>query len=298
MRYLAITGPTGSGKSHLAKILATGLNGEIVGCDSVQIYRNFDIGSAKESQAIRMQIPHHMIDIIDWQQSYDAAQYARDARKVIADINRRGKIAIVAGGTGLYLRALIGNKFHDLPTDPELRAELAKLSTETLYRELVDLDPERAKILHQNDRVRLLRAVELVKLLGKSMGEIVTIDAPQFLPEISIYVNPARPILHKKIEERSHRMLDDGLIDEVQSLLKSGCPTSIKPMQSIGYAQVVKFLGGSIEKADLTDKIIFATRQYAKRQCTWFGKLSHEIRLESLEGAESLVKAVRERMAL
>jgi tRNA dimethylallyltransferase len=296
MKYIAVTGATGSGKSRLAKAIATELGGEIVGCDSVQVYRDFDIGSAKESTAARLEIPHHLIDIIDWHCTYDAAQYARDARKAIAEINGRGKIAVVAGGTGLYLRALSGDKFHDLPTDPEIRAELDKLSSEALYLELAIIDPERAAILHKNDRVRLLRAVELVKLMGKPISETVRSIAPEFPPSLTIYINPPRADLHKTIEARSRKMVEHGLIGEVQALIDRGCPTTIKPMQSIGYAQVVGLIEGSIKRSELVDKIVFATRQYAKRQCTWFGKLPSEVRLESLTDLDRIMKEIKEQI--
>jgi hypothetical protein len=174
-------------------------------------------------------------------ETYDATRYGRDARTVIGDINSRGKLAVVAGGTGLYLRALIGSQFHDLPTDSDLRADLAKLSTSELFDEFTARDPERAGALHQNDRVRILRAVELVKLMGRPIGAMVTAAVPQFPAKVSIYLNPSRPNLHEVIAERSRRMLEKGLIEEVESLLKGGCPPTIKPMQSIGYAQVAVF---------------------------------------------------------
>ncbi len=297
MRYISISGPTAAGKSKLAKVIATELGGEIVSCDSVQVFREFNIGSAKESIGVRQEIPHHMIDIVDWHESYDAARYARDARQVIAEINERGRMAIVVGGTGLYLRALIGDKFHDLPSDPLLRAELDQKSTEDLYQRLMALDPQRGVAVHQHDRVRILRAVELNTLLGKPVGEMVAEHVPQFPPMLSIYLNPARAELHQTISRRSQHMIDLGLIEEVASLMVKGCPPTIKPMLSIGYAQVAGMLLGTIHRDDLLNRIIFATRQYAKRQCTWFGKLNHDLSLTTLEDIPAIIKLVARRLA-
>jgi tRNA dimethylallyltransferase len=296
LKFIAITGPTGSGKSGLAikVVQALGLDrAEIVSCDSVQVYRGFDIGSAKESMSERQGICNHLVDCVDplKDEEFDAAQYSRVARDVIFNLNKQGKIAVVVGGTGLYLRALTGENFHQLPKDDAVRAELSHLSNLELYEKLKDLDAERAEQIHLNDRVRLLRALELVTILGRPISQVLRekkqenslnqkYDHP---PLFQIFINPDRKALHDRIAQRSQKMLDMGLVEEVKSLLNAGCRRDSKPMQSIGYLQVIKMLDGEIIQDELLDRIIFATRQYAKRQCTWFSKTGADFQLETAE---------------
>ncbi len=279
---IVIVGPTASGKSALALQLAAHVRGEIVSCDSVQVYRGFDIGSAKPTVAEQAGVPHHLIDVVSWRDPMDAGRYARLAAEVVPQIAKRGKIRIIVGGTGLYLRALLADRWHgELPKDPELRNRLDALSNLELLSELAKLDPARAAELHRNDRVRLLRALELATLLGKDW-QCRTQKTPGLLrrPKI-IYLAPERAALHQRIEQRVSSMLRDGLIDEVRGLQSEGCPRAARPMQAIGYRQVGDFLAGEISAAELPAKISAATRQYAKRQDTWFGKLNVACRLSS-----------------
>lgn len=280
--YLAIIGPTASGKSDLALKLASELDGEIVSCDSVQIYKGFDIGSAKPTADERARIPHHLLDLMEWSESFDANQYRLAARKVIADIESRGKQAIVVGGTGLYFRALWGYEFHDLPHDEILKQELSKLSQDELYDKLKQLDPERSAVLHKHDKFRLVRACEVAILTGGSVSDYIkNQDLSLCPPAFIIKCLPSKSQLHENIVKRTQQMLDQGLIAETKKLLSQGCPFDAKPMQSIGYRQVCDYLSSEISPAarssvvneELSAKIITATRQYAKRQYTWFQKI-------------------------
>lgn len=272
--FIAILGATGSGKSSFAEDLAVKHNGEIVSCDSVQIYRGFDIGSAKPSLTTRTQIRHHLIDILDWQDSFDAAQYRKAARQAIIDISARGHLPIVVGGTGLYFRSLIGETFHDLPHNPDLRQELAQRGPDENLADLQARDPERARSLHPNDHFRIQRALEIAILTGRTFADATAERAGEVFLPTRTFVRRLPPTdLRTRIAERTDRMLADGLIGEVESLLKSGCPAACKPMQSIGYKQVCALLAGTLAQKDLRQKIIEATWQYARRQKNWNRRL-------------------------
>lgn len=278
-RCIAVVGPTAGGKSSLAMRLAVSLGGEIVACDSVQVYRGFNIGSAKPTAEDRRRVPHHLLDMVDGHQEFDAATYAAAARTALTDVIQRGRMPIIVGGTGLYFRALAATDFDaSLPTDPALRAELTALPTASLIAMLRDLDPVRSEKIHPNDRFRLARALEVARLTGSTMAELRQkqqagmAENNQGLHIFTIFKNPPRQVLHERIAARAAEMLDAGLIEEVQALLAAGLSPACKPMQSIGYRQCVGFLKGELEKADLLPLIVNATRQYAKRQCTWFKK--------------------------
>ena len=294
--FLSVIGPTASGKSSLAFGLAKALGAELVNCDSVQVYRGFDVGAAKPSLTERESVPHHLLDCVAWDEEFDASKFASMARARILEINQRGKLAIVVGGSGLYLRFLWGQSFHELPSDSKLRAELNSRDLGELYQQLESLDPQRAKQLHPRDKFRVTRALEINILSGKTVAEM-TGDVPQkakFLPVGVIFINRQRSELHSRIAKRAETMLEQGLIDEVSSLLANGCPKNAKPMQSIGYKQVVEYLHNhSMEKAELLERIIVATRRYAKRQLTWYQKVPYDIALENSEITSSLIEKIR-----
>ncbi|SME94283.1 tRNA (adenosine(37)-N6)-dimethylallyltransferase MiaA [Pseudobacteriovorax antillogorgiicola] len=293
-KYIVVAGPTASGKSGLALQLAQALNGEIVNCDSVQIYRGFDIGAAKPSQAEFDLVPHHLFDIADAGDDFDAAQYARRARGAIEDIRSRRSIPIVVGGTGLYLRSLWGQGFHNLPKDERLREELSRLSADDLMAELKSRDPVRASELHINDRFRLQRAVELSRLLGHPMSDLEKCsDASDDAFKIRMVLDRAG--LHKRIAQRAKLMLQEGFIEEVKELLATGVQPDSKPMLSIGYRQVVEYLRSGEDLAKLQEKITIATRQYAKRQETWFKKVDFDFAYQKGK-QEELLETLRETM--
>lgn len=276
--FVVVGGPTASGKSALALELAKAIGGAIVCCDSVQLYRGFDIGSAKPTTLERGTVPHFLFDILDWNDPFDAAAYARAAKRVMTEIQQSGLIPVLVGGTGLYLRALLGDAWDDdVPSDQDLRLKLSERESLDLYGELKSRDPRRADELHPNDRFRVIRALEINILTGSN----VRVRKPdKTLPtnHIMIFLNPDRQVLHDKIAKRTNAMITGGLIAEVDRLLASGVDPSSKPMQSIGYKQVVGMRQGVLPETKLEEKIIFATRQYAKRQVTWFKKVPHHLK--------------------
>ena len=298
--WIAVTGPTASGKSALAMTVAGFLGGEIVGCDSVQLYRGFDIGSAKASARDRQRIPHHLIDTLDWQEPCDARIYAGLARQHLRDVWSRGRVPVVVGGTGLYLRALWGDNWHeDLPADAEVRRQLEGLDNATLLQRLQETDPDRAAQIHANDRFRLLRAVELVTILGGPLSGLGP-AGPAVWKDICylIHVEPERAVLHDRIRLRTREMLQSGLVEEVRALLAEGVDPGCRPMQSIGSRQVVTMLQGQLSEDGLEEAIAAATRQYAKRQGTWFRKEQPHLRLHRAElssGQCDQLKTVRAR---
>ena len=279
--FIAIVGPTASGKSQLAMRLATQIGGEIVVCDSVQIYRDFDIGSNKPTKQQQQLVPHHLLDLISWREDYDAERYRRVARQTIRSIVEQGKRPIVVVGCGLYYRALLGNSWHgDLPRDRQLRAKLANLNNDQLFEQLKQLDCQRAQQIHHHDRLRLIRATEITMLTGKKFSELPDSDRFELTP-YTIYLRPPRANLCLEIEHRARQHLKDGLIAEVQRLQAQGCDTSRKPFRSIGYQQVADYLLGKERYEELVVRIVQATRQYAKRQTTWFNKVAHDVCLNS-----------------
>lgn len=271
--YYVIAGPTASGKSQYAMDLAAKCNGEIVNFDSVQVYRGFDIGSAKPTLEDQQAVSHHLIDLVEWHESFDAGKFALIARERVADILRRGKTPILVGGTGLYLRAFWGDGFHDnLPKDEHLRARLQKKDPKHLYMLLKRLDPERARELHPNDQFRIIRALELRILLGHSIKQLQGHTSQLREQAKVVYLNPDRAKLRERINLRVKNMLEQGLVDEVRRLLDSGVKDTSHPMKTIGYRQVVDVLCHQAPQQDLEHKIFVATCQYAKRQRTWFKK--------------------------
>ncbi len=277
---IAIVGPTASGKSGLALELAQQVNGEIVSCDSLQVYKNFNIGTAKPSLAERALVPHHLIDLVSWQETFDAARYRTLALECIAEIHQRQRLPILVGGTGLYFRALCGQQFHDLPHDESLREQLNTLPTDTLYQKLQDLDPQRATEVHPHDRFRLIRACEINLLTGRRLASLSAEKSTDgFHPTLTVLCNPARDILHDKIRARTAAMLKAGLVGEVETLLAAGCTEKQKPMQAIGYRQVCDSLHGRLPEHELLEKIVIATRQYARKQLIWFRKVPVDLQL-------------------
>ncbi|MCB9228478.1 MAG: tRNA (adenosine(37)-N6)-dimethylallyltransferase MiaA [Deltaproteobacteria bacterium] len=282
--YWLLCGPTASGKSGLALRLAHLLDGEIINADSVQCFRYLNIGSAKPSPSERSSIPHHLFDVLNPDEDYDAHRFAEEAHALIYSIARQGKKPIVVGGSGLYLRFLQQENIHSLPSDHSVRQTLLTENTDILWHRLREKDPERAEQLHPHDRNRILRALELFIITGKTFREHQA-DKPKsglFRPELSIFLNLPRAQLHQRIRQRSKEMLAAGLIKEVQELLHKGYAPDCRGLQSIGYRQVTACLAGEFHEAELEDRIVFATRQYAKRQCTWFRKCSVDLQLESV----------------
>ena len=290
VEFLVVVGPTASGKSALAMQLAQAFNGAIVCCDSVQLYRGFDIGSAKPSVAEQRIVPHFLFDALSWEQPCDAASYAAMAKKAIKDIREAGRLPIVVGGTGLYLRALLGDAWDDdVPSDEELRKKLNSRSSEDLFAELLRIDPRRAGQLHQNDRFRVVRALEINILTGHSVPAVSRAETAQ-RSHLAFFLNPPRAMLHERINQRTKEILAAGIVPEVRQLISQGVDPLCKPMQAIGYKQVVAMIQGNLDEMNLEDEIATATRQYAKRQVTWFKKVLVDAVIEDFSEAEGLVR--------
>lgn len=294
-KILVIAGPTASGKTELALRCAEEFGGEIVNCDSIQLYRGFDIGAAKPDAAERARAPHHLFDVLEWHEECDARRYASMAHATVDEIHGRGKLPILVGGTGLYLRAFWQEGWHtELPKDEALRLSLQSISNEDLAQELKEKDPKRASEIHLNDRFRLQRAVELVRLLGKPLSSLEPpAPSPYKEQSVTVILQPDRAWLHQRIEKRVGLMLEAGLIAEVDGLLAKGCSADAKPMQSIGYRQVIEFRTGILTQERLASEILFATRQYAKRQDTWFGKIEAKLRLHPPTLTHSYISSLR-----
>ena len=269
---IVVAGPTGSGKSDLGLSLAETFNGEIVNCDSVQLYRHMDIGSAKTPVSQRRGIPHHLIDILNPDEVFTAGDYQRVSRRALNEIAARGRVPIVVGGTGFYLRALINGLFQGPQRDDSLRGRLSARKPGSLHRLLTRFDPERARRIHVNDTQKLIRALEVCLLSRSAMTSLSTrSEAPLHgFHIIRIGLDPPREELIKRIHERCERMFQAGLIDEVKRILAMGFPPESKALESIGYRESLLHIGGELTLPQAITATQIATRQYAKRQRTWF----------------------------
>lgn len=283
---VAITGPTASGKSDLALAIAAVYDGEIVNCDSLQVYRGFDIGTAKLPPAERRGIPHHLIDILDPGEVFTAGEFARKARAAIAEITARRHLPTFAGGTGFYLRSLI----HGLSPSPERNESLRNRLTAreqrrpgSLHRLLMRFDPQTAARIHSNDVAKTMRALEICLLSREPASRVmaVTRDALTGYGVLKIALFPPRHSLCERIDRRTQRMFDAGLVSEVESLLASGVPEQAKPFESLGYRQALAVVRGELSLQQAITDTALRTRQYAKRQMTWF---RHEPDIEIIEG--------------
>lgn len=272
---VAVAGPTGSGKSDLALSIAEKFHGEIVNCDSLQVYRHFDIGTAKLPLAERRGIPHHLIDILNPDELFTAGEYARVARDTIADISTRGRLPIVAGGTGFYLRALLDGLFAGPARDQPLRERLAAREarrTGSLHRILKRLDSVSAAKIHANDVPKVTRALEVCLLTRRPVSELFQEgrDALKGYRTLKLGLLPDRDILYPRLDARCAWMFENGLVGEVKSILALGYPPECKPFESHGYKQALQFLRGELTPRDAVFYAQRNTRNYAKRQITWF----------------------------
>jgi len=267
-----ILGPTGSGKTALSLALAQRFNGEIVSCDSVAVYRGMELGTAKPTVVERALVPHHLIDVANPDEPYTAGEYMRAARAALADINAGGKLPIVTGGTGLYLRALTAGLF----AGPERRADLRSRLLEShlkrgktwLHRLLTRLDPESAARIHANDTAKLIRAIEVCLTSKQPMSAVLARDPLAGFRLLRIGLNPPRKQLYDRLNQRCAEMFTAGLVDETSALLARYGP--VKALDSLGYRQALQVIRG---EADLPHAVAAAQqghRNYAKRQLTWF----------------------------
>jgi tRNA dimethylallyltransferase len=275
-RLVAIVGPTASGKSSLALRLAQRFRGEILSADSMQVYRRMDIGTAKPSRKERELVPHHLIDILDPDQDYSAALFRTQAEPIILRLHERRTPIFVAGGTGLYLKALSRGLFHGPGADPELRRNLkeraAREGSWALHRELAGLDPDTACRIHAGDLLRIVRALEVHAQTQRPISDFHRAHAFQERPYeiLKIGLGREREELYRRIEDRVDQMIAGGWVEEVRMLLDSGCSRSLKSMRSLGYRHLAAFLQGETDLPEAVAAIKRDTRRYAKRQMTWF----------------------------
>jgi tRNA dimethylallyltransferase len=271
---LAVVGPTASGKSALGIRLARRLGGEILSIDSRQIYRRLDVGTAKVPLEERLGVPHHLYDLIDPDERLNANDFGRVARQTLEEVRERGRVPVLVGGSGFYLRA-VERGFFDARLDPGERSrfadEVASRSTGELYRDLVRVDPATASRVHPNDRYRIQRALEVEALTGKPLSRHHAEHRPAVLPLVRIGLWPGREALHRTIEERTERMLESGWVEETNALLTEGLDPATTPgLQTLGYPEVVAFIEKRLTRGEARERIARDTRHYARRQMTWF----------------------------
>lgn len=292
-----ITGPTATGKTALGVALAKILDGEVVGADSMQIYRGMDVGTAKPTAEEMDGVPHHMIDVADPAEPFSAAKYAAMASACVEDIKARGKFPVVVGGTGLYIDGLIrGTAYAAAPSDPALRreieAEYDALGGAAFREKLAAVDPERAARLHERDRKRLVRAWEVYALTGRTItwhDEQSRLQAPRYAAYTAALDFQDRQDLYDRIDMRARAMFRRGLVQEVQRLLDSGLAAGVTAMQAIGYKEVAACLAGEYTLDEAVDRVCRASRRYAKRQITWLRHRSdiHWLRWEKTPNMEA-----------
>ena len=272
-RPVLIVGPTAVGKSQIALQLAEQLGGEIISADSMQVYRGLDIGTAKPSSAERTRVPHHLIDICDLAQSFDAAQFARLAHRAVAEIQSRGHVPILCGGTGLYFKAFLEGLGEAPSADSKLRAELESTPLEKLLEELRERDPVTYEKIDRKNPRRVIRAVEVIRLTGQpaSVQRADWESRHSSLVTRYFYCFTRQPAdLHARINARVDAMFARGLVEETRALLKRGLAENKTAMQAIGYRQVVEHLRGERNLVQTVELVKIRTRQFAKRQRTWF----------------------------
>ena len=279
IKIAAVTGPTASGKTALAIELAKRLDGEIISCDSMQIYRGMDIGTAKPTKEELAQVPHHLIDILPPDAPYSCSDYFKDAEKAVEDIVSRGKLPIFCGGTGLYLdRFLKGGNDDGAACDENLREELKKFADEkgidALYERLVELDPVAAETIHKNNVKRVMRAIEICLVTGEKKSDIDKKNSEivdKYDHKVITLAFENRELLYRRIEARVDQMIDEGLVEETKKLLADGVfERSQTAAQAIGYKELFPYIRGEATLESCVDELKAATRRYAKRQVTWF----------------------------
>ncbi len=279
IKLYAVTGPTASGKTALAIALAKELGGEIISCDSMQIYRDMDIGTAKPTREEQAEARHHLIDILPPDAPYSCSDYVKDAEKAIEDITIRGKLPILCGGTGLYLdRLLKGGNDDEAACDEALRKELKQFYEENgvdaLYSRLVSLDPEAAEAIHRNNVKRVMRAIEICLVTGQKKSEIDKKNSrivEKYDPRVITLSFNDRDLLYSRIDKRVDLMIEAGLLDETKRLLDMGVfERSVTAAQAIGYKELFPYIRGEATLESCVDELKRASRRYAKRQLTWF----------------------------
>jgi tRNA dimethylallyltransferase len=302
-KIVIILGPTAVGKSELAMELATAIDGEIVNADSQQIYRYLNIGTGKPSLSDRERVAHHLIDIVNPDEEFNAALFRRLATQSIEQILARKKNVIVCGGTGLYLKVLTQGLFEGPGQDAQIRQTLARQiedeGQDTVYRQLLRIDPSAAATIHQNDRQRTIRALEVYQLTGKPLSEWQKEHAFHERPfdVLKIGLNRQRGELYERINRRAERMVEDGLLEEVRSVIAMGYSLTLKPLRSVGYRQMGQVLLGQQDLLGAIEEMKQETRRLAKRQLTWFGS-DKEIRWFDPNQKTEIIEAAKKYLSI
>ncbi len=276
-RLLVLLGPTATGKTETAILVAQALGGEVVSADSMYFYRGMDIATAKPTPEEQRGVPHHLIDILDPDEAFSVAEYKARAEAVIDDILARGRVPILVGGSGLYIRALVtGTGFTTVPPNPELREQLTEEAeregTEVLHARLAEVDPEAAARITPRDRKRIIRALEVYDATGEPISHLQALDRqrPPRYNTCQFGLTLPREELYRRIEERVDRQLEAGLVEEVRGLLDRGYHEGLTSMKGLGYAQFARYLRGQCSLEEAVVQLKRDTRRFAKRQVTWF----------------------------
>jgi len=295
----AIAGPTASGKTALGVRLAKQIGGEVVNFDSVQIYKGIQVATAKPSEEEKQGIPHHLIGYVDPNVNYTAADWAEDATKKIEDIQSRGSVPILVGGTGFYLRSLRNPLFESPKTDHELRSRLQSIAemkgSPYVYRMLKRLDPAAAKKLFENDAPRINRALEVIFQTGEAFSrqQRNRSDPPEFVARIRLFVlNPPRDLLYEKINHRTEQHFENGLVEEVKQLIAAGVNQTGKALGAHGYRRVCEYLRGERSLESAIEKSKQDVRNYAKRQLTWFRREADAVWLNGFGNEAGIVEQI------
>lgn len=289
-----LCGPTGSGKTSVALEIATKLPIEIISADSRQMIKHLDIGTAKPTQEEQKQVRFHLVDIIEPGKDYSAFKFIEDTDKAIKQIISNGHIPVIVGGTGLYLKALTDGIF-DIESDNskvriEIEKELEELGVEKMYNKLKEVDPEEAARFHPNNKVRIIRALEIFRLTGKPKSELAkSASYKKSRHQFHFYcLNPSREKLYQSIENRVDKMMEAGLLDELKGLIERGMAASVQKMNVIGYDELLNHINGNSSLEDAVLLIKQNSRRYAKRQVTWF---RHQIDCENFSTSKDLLEA-------
>ena len=298
-KVIVIVGPTASGKTDLSINLAKEINGEIISADSMQIYKKMDIGTAKPSKEEMQGIPHYMIDIVEPSENFNVAKYKKMAEAQIKDVLARGKQPIIVGGTGLYVDTLVkGIEFKEVENDLDYRKQLEeetiKKGNEWLFGELEKIDPEAAKTIEKNNTRRVIRALEIYKVTGKTKTQLDKESITETPYDYRVYgLLWDRETLNNRINKRVDSMLKAGLLDEVKNLITSE-KLSKTALQGLGYKEVVSYFNGELTYDEMVERIKTDTRRYAKRQMTWFKRYENIIWLDAKEKEEMLRQILSE----
>ena len=298
-KVIVICGPTASGKTKLSINLAKKVDGEIVSCDSMQIYKDMNIGSAKPTVEEMQGIKHYLIDCVSPEKRYSVSEYKENASNAIKEIISKGKVPIIVGGTGLYLNSLIYNiQYNEMDVDIEYREMLEKEATENgleaLYNRAKEIDSEAMEKISKNDKKRIMRILEIYKATGKNKTELEKESRKEVPYNYLVFgINMERSILYERINKRVDIMLELGLIEEVKELINKykNMPTA---MQGLGYKEVKEFLDGTISKDEMIEKIKMETRRYAKRQITWFKRIDNIIWLDGTKETDENINSIME----